>query len=65
MISLLGKWDTHANPLWEGGHIKLWTKRTLTRLLTEAGFRNLEFRGTGRMPGLWMTMIAKAEKPPL
>jgi 2-polyprenyl-3-methyl-5-hydroxy-6-metoxy-1,4-benzoquinol methylase len=63
MISLLGKWDTHANPLWEGGHIKLWTKRTLTRLLTEAGFRNLEFRGAGRIPGLWMTMIAKAEKP--
>jgi hypothetical protein len=60
---LLGKWDTHANPLWEGGHIKLWSKRTLGRLLTEAGFGNLEFRGAGRIPGLWMTMIARATKP--
>ena len=63
MISLLGKWDTHANPLWEGGHIKLWSKRTLSRLLREAGFRTLEFRGAGRIPGLWMTMIARATKP--
>jgi hypothetical protein len=63
MISLLRKWDMHANPLWEGGHIKLWSKRTLGRLLTEAGFRNLEFRGVGRIPGLWMTMIARAMKP--
>ncbi len=63
MISLLGKWDTHANPLWEGGHIKFWSKRTLGQLLTETGFRNLEFRGAGRIPGLWMTMIASATRP--
>lgn len=63
VLSLLGKWDTHANPLWDGGHIKLWSRCTLTQLLTEAGFRNVQFRGAGRAPGLWMTMIVKAEKP--
>lgn len=63
LISLLGKWDSHADPLWDGGHIKLWSRRTLSGLLKEAGFRNVQFRGAGRMPGLWMTMIAKAEKP--
>ena len=63
VLSLLGKWDTHANPLWDGGHIKLWSHRTLAQLLTEAGFQNVQFRGAGRMPGLWMTMIARAEKP--
>ena len=62
-ISLAGKWDTHANPLWDGGHIKLWSKRTLSTLLTEAGFAGIEFRAAGRMPGLWMTMIAKARRP--
>lgn len=62
-ISLFGRWDTHANPLWDGGHIKLWSKRTLHQLLTEAGFRNLRFRGAGRIPGFWMTMVVKAEKP--
>jgi 2-polyprenyl-3-methyl-5-hydroxy-6-metoxy-1,4-benzoquinol methylase len=62
LISLLGKWDTHANPLWDGGHIKLWSKKSLFALLTEVGFTNIQFRGAGRIPGLWMTMIAKAEK---
>jgi 2-polyprenyl-3-methyl-5-hydroxy-6-metoxy-1,4-benzoquinol methylase len=62
-ISLFGKWDVHANPLWDGGHIKIWSKKTLSCLLMEAGFTNLEFRGAGRVPGLWMTMVAKAEKP--
>jgi 2-polyprenyl-6-hydroxyphenyl methylase/3-demethylubiquinone-9 3-methyltransferase len=63
LISLLGRWDTHANPLWDGGHIKIWSKKTLSCLLTETGFTNIEFRGAGRIPGLWMAMIAKAEKP--
>ncbi len=62
VISLLGRWDKHADPLWDGGHIKLWSRRTLSALLNEAGFRNLQFSGAGRLPGLWMTMIAKAEK---
>jgi 2-polyprenyl-3-methyl-5-hydroxy-6-metoxy-1,4-benzoquinol methylase len=62
-ISLAGKWDGHASPLWDGGHIKLWSKRTLFALLQEAGFRDLEFRGIGRVPGLWMTMAVAAVKP--
>jgi len=62
-ISLFGMWDTHANPLWDGGHIKLWSQHTLATLLSETGFGNLQFRGAGRIPGFWMTMIAKAEKP--
>ncbi len=63
LISLTGKWDAHANPLWDGGHIKLWSPRTLTALLQESGFTSVEIRGAGRMPGLWMTMVARALKP--
>lgn len=62
-ISLLGRWDFHVDPLWDGGHIKLWSPRSLSRLLTEAGFVNLKFRGAGRLPFLWMTMIVSAEAP--
>jgi 2-polyprenyl-6-hydroxyphenyl methylase/3-demethylubiquinone-9 3-methyltransferase len=62
-ISLLGKWDAHADPLWDGGHIKLWSRRTLSVLLAEAGFTNIRFRGAGRVPGLWMTMIMAGTKP--
>jgi 2-polyprenyl-6-hydroxyphenyl methylase/3-demethylubiquinone-9 3-methyltransferase len=63
LISVLGKWDVHANPLWDGGHIKLWSWRSLSRLLAEAGFVNPRFRGVGRIWGLWMTMVVSAEKP--
>lgn len=58
--SLFGR---HANPLWDGGHIKLWSRKTLTRLLAEAGFVNLRFRGVGRLPGFWMTMVVRGDKP--
>ena len=44
-LSLVGRWDAHANPLWDGGHIKLWSRHTLAALLREAGFENLQFRG--------------------
>lgn len=62
-ISVLGKWDSHANPLWDGGHIKLWSKATLSQLLTEVGFVNLRFCGVGRLPWLWMGMVVSADKP--
>jgi 2-polyprenyl-6-hydroxyphenyl methylase/3-demethylubiquinone-9 3-methyltransferase len=63
MLSLLGRWDAHANPLWDGGHIKLWSRNTLGRLLAEAGFQNIQFRGVGRFPWLWMTMVTSGDKP--
>jgi 2-polyprenyl-3-methyl-5-hydroxy-6-metoxy-1,4-benzoquinol methylase len=62
-IAVLGGWDAHADPLWDGGHIKFWSKATLRRLLEEAGFTNLHFRGAGRVPWLWKTMIVSADKP--
>jgi len=62
-LALAGKWDVHANPLWDGGHIKLWSRNTLTSLLTETGFSNIQFRGAGRAPYLWMTMVMSGERP--
>lgn len=61
MISLVGKWDYHWGPLWEGGHIKFWSEPTMRKLLTEAGFRNVEFRGAGRFPYLWRHIVCRAE----
>jgi 2-polyprenyl-3-methyl-5-hydroxy-6-metoxy-1,4-benzoquinol methylase len=62
-LAVLNKHDTHTNPLWDGGHIKLWSRRTLSRLMTEVGFRNLQFRGAGRVPLLWMTMLMSGDRP--
>jgi len=62
-LSLSNRWDRHANPLWRGGHIKFWSRKTLSQLLTETGFANLQFRGVGRAPYLWMTMLMAADRP--
>ncbi len=65
LIVSMNRFDTHFNPLWDGGHIKFWSTRTLSRLLTDTGFANLHFRGVGRLPFLWKSMIVAAEKPSL
>lgn len=60
-LSLFNKWDRHLDPFWVGGHIKLWSKATLSRLVTKNGFTNVIFRGCGRIPYFWKSMIIKAE----
>lgn len=62
-IALLGRWDRHADPLWEGGHIKLFSRATLTRLLETEGFGVEEFHGLGRVPWLWKSMMVVARAP--
>lgn len=62
-LSLLGRWDRHADRSWGGGRIKFWSRRTLTSLLREVGFEDLRFMGLGRLPYLWMTMMISAKRP--
>src|SRR5437879_3794410 len=63
VLAALNRWDAHASPLWDGGHVKLWSRKTLSTLLTETGFVNLQFCGAGRVPGLWMIMVMSGDKP--
>lgn len=51
--------DAHFTALWDHGHIKFWSVRTLAVLLREAGFEEPRFR---RVPPLAKSMIAIAEK---
>jgi 2-polyprenyl-3-methyl-5-hydroxy-6-metoxy-1,4-benzoquinol methylase len=62
LIAATNGLDVHANPLWDGGHIKLWSRRTLGALLAEAGFVNIQFRGAGRLPFLWKSMVMAGDK---
>ena len=64
-LALSGRLDSHFTPLWEGGHIKFWSRASLTRLLHEAGFQTFAFRGSGRLPWLWKSMLIAARKPQL
>jgi len=61
-LSLLNKWDAHHTPLWHGGHIKFWSKNTLSTLFEGHGFRLISFYGVGRLPFLWKSMILVAVK---
>ena len=62
LLALTGRTIAHATPLWDGGHIKLWDRATLSELLRECGFVDLRFRGAGRLPYLWMTMLMAGDK---
>lgn len=62
-MALTGKLDAHFTALWDHGHIKFWSFKTLTQLLTEAGFIDIRFRRVGRIPPLAKSMIAIARKP--
>lgn len=63
VLALTNKWDAHLNPFWDGGHIKFWSRRTLSQLLNDNGFRVVRFIGAGRLPFMWKSMIVVAQKP--
>jgi 2-polyprenyl-6-hydroxyphenyl methylase/3-demethylubiquinone-9 3-methyltransferase len=63
-LALTGGMDRHFTALWDYGHIKFWSRKTLGALLEETGFQNLEFSGIGRLPWLWKSMAFRAQKPP-
>ncbi|HSG00244.1 MAG TPA: class I SAM-dependent methyltransferase, partial [Vicinamibacterales bacterium] len=56
-LSLLGRWDAHWSPLWDGGHIKFWSVDTLRALVEPVGFEFESFVGVGRLPGFWKSMV--------
>ncbi len=60
VLAITGKFDNHFTVLWDGGHIKFWSRKTLTTLLQEFGFQVMYFKGCGRFPYLWKSMFIKA-----
>jgi 2-polyprenyl-6-hydroxyphenyl methylase/3-demethylubiquinone-9 3-methyltransferase len=61
-LALAGNWDFHFTALWDCGHIKFWSIKTLSILLQEAGFRDIVFYRVGRIPPLAKSMIAVARR---
>lgn len=62
-LAATGAMDKHFTALWDHGHIKFWSVRTLTELLNEVGFVDVRFLRVGRIPPLAKSMIAIARKP--
>jgi hypothetical protein len=61
-ICAFGKWDIHHAVHWDGGHVKFFSRQTLRDLLINNGFSSLEWRGAGRVPFLWNSMVCSAAK---
>jgi 2-polyprenyl-3-methyl-5-hydroxy-6-metoxy-1,4-benzoquinol methylase len=57
-LAITGKMDSHFTVLWDGGHIKFFSVRTLDTLLREAGARTVSHRRIGRVPPLAKSMMA-------
>jgi len=61
-LALSGKLDEHFTVLWDGGHVKFFSMRTLRTMLEETGFRDIKLIRVGRFPPLAKSMIAVAQK---
>lgn len=59
-LAATGRMDAHFSSLHDGGHIKFFSVRTLSSLLTSHGFTDLSFTYYGRAPWLWKNMICHA-----
>ena len=62
-IALVGKYDSHHNPLWDHGHIKFFSRATLTQLFVEQGFTPIDFKRLGRLPVIAKSMLGVFQKP--
>lgn len=56
-LAASGKLDDHFTALWDGGHIKFWSIRTLSTLFFEAGLRVERVIRIGRIPPLAKSML--------
>ncbi len=62
-LALSGKMDAHFTALWDYGHIKFWSIRTITALLEEAGLIVEEVFRVGRIPTFAKSMVVVARRP--
>jgi len=61
-LSVFNYWDKHHAVDWEGGHIKFFSEKTLSKVLMESELTNITFNNAGRLPWLWKSMVCRAQK---
>jgi 2-polyprenyl-3-methyl-5-hydroxy-6-metoxy-1,4-benzoquinol methylase len=62
-LALTGKFDNHWRPLLDFGHVKFFSRKTLTSLFEEFGFESIEFASIGRVAPLARSMLVAGRKP--
>ncbi|MGA0369751.1 MAG: class I SAM-dependent methyltransferase [Kiritimatiellia bacterium] len=61
-LAATDNFDKHFTALWDYGHIKFWSRITLTKLLQDAGLTVVGFKRLGRIPPLAKTMLLTVRK---
>jgi len=61
-LAITNKLDSHFTALWDHGHIKFWSIRTLTALLNEAGLTVKRVDRVGRIPTFAKSMVFLVQK---
>ena len=59
-LAVTGQMDRHYSALWDHGHIKFWSPKTITQLLNEAGLEVIRIARVGRIPQLAKSMLVIA-----
>jgi 2-polyprenyl-3-methyl-5-hydroxy-6-metoxy-1,4-benzoquinol methylase len=62
-LALTNCFDDHWHPLRDFGHVKFFSRKTLSQLAREAGFSIKDFIRVGRVPVFACSMIVVAVKP--
>lgn len=61
-LALTGSMDSHFTALWEGGHIKFWSRETIRMLFETKGMTEIGFHRVGRFPTLAKSMVSVFRK---
>jgi 2-polyprenyl-3-methyl-5-hydroxy-6-metoxy-1,4-benzoquinol methylase len=61
-LALTNQFDDHWHPLRDYGHVKFFSRRTLTRLFEESGFEKIRYSTAGRIPPLACSMVVSGSK---
>lgn len=61
-LSLFNRMDSHFTALWDHGHIKFWSIRTLGQLMTEAKLLVRAVHRIGRVPALAKSMLLVCQR---
>lgn len=62
VLAISGRMDEHFHVLWDGGHIKFFSVKTLTNLLKTEGYADIHFNFAGRLPYLWKSMLCSCTR---
>ncbi len=59
-LAMFNKYDDHWMVESPGGHIKFFSKKSLTEMMTRVGFVDIKIKGAGRGPLIWCSMVVSA-----